>query len=220
MAGDPITVQQLPHVPVPPTPHPPVPLHPAGGVSPGGPAHNTPPQPAAHEPKLLVPGQAQDAKAAEDQAKKASRGFDDASANIAKLLSKHANPKEISKAERALYIAQGKAEFAAWHNLNVQHELKAQRSVILDQAEDELARAEVDVRDNPSPSTHAKLDAAGDRLRQASDPYDESLASVDRAEKLQHWVTSVTAPFTPLHCRRGRKIPNSCGRQRCILPGA
>jgi hypothetical protein len=64
------------------------------------------PQPAAHARKLLVQGQATDAKAAEKQAETDSVALVDALENVGK----HAPPAQISKAKHSVDIAQEKAE--------------------------------------------------------------------------------------------------------------
>jgi hypothetical protein len=169
---------------------------PARRIGPGGPGNKAAPPPAVHQPKLLVPGQAKDAKAAEDQAKAKVDAYSDAWRNLTKLVPNQSKPAEFGEALRSVHFAQWKAESATWHNLNVQLEVKAQRFAIVEQTGDELLLLQRDAGDNPNPSTLAKLDAATHRLGQALKDYDESCASVQNAEDLLRRVPGAFTPAT------------------------
>jgi hypothetical protein len=196
MPDDPMCVQQ--------TPHSRVPLHPPAddrGVTPGAADHKAAPQPAAHEPKLLVPGQAQDAKAAQKQAETASQTLMVAKLNLAKLVRENAPPAEISAAEHSADIAQEKAELATVQNAIIQREHKEQRSVILRQAEDELARS-------PQSSAATKRHAALDHIRKASDDVVESRRSFAYAEEMLHKVAGVPMRSDPSTDAATEHYPN------------
>jgi hypothetical protein len=194
MPDDPMCVQQ--------TPHSRVPLHPPAddrGVTPGAADHRAAPQPAAHEPKLLVPGQAQDAQ---KQAETASQALMVAKQNLAELISsKDATPEQISAAEHSVDIAQGKAEVATMQNAIIQREHKEQRSVILRQAEDELARS-------PQSSAATKRHAALDHIRKASDDVVESRRSFAYAEEMLHKVAGVPMRSDPSTDAATEHYPN------------
>jgi hypothetical protein len=185
MADD-MSVRQTPPLYFPPPPAGNPAAAPARGVSQGGPSQTTAPQPAAHVPKLRVPGP--DTIAAENQAEAASLALKEAKQNLAKLISEHATPARMNAAAASVHIALGKAQVAVRHNLNVQGKDLTQRQLVLDLAENERTRLEGDY---PTP---AKLDDAFDRLGRALNDWTESDARLARAGGLAAAVASVAPP--------------------------
>jgi hypothetical protein len=209
MTDNSMRVQQPSHMPVPP--HPLADdrgIAPANRVGPGGAGNNTAPQPAAREQKLLVPGQAKDTKAAEEQAETDSVALAEAMVNVGNLILNDATPAEISNAKHAANIAQGKAENATRDNVIAQREHKEQRSAIRELVGTELTKLEQEVYHNPYPSssTLTSLEATADRFSQASKDYEESRASLVHAEKMLHAVAGV--PMFPSTDAATEKYPN------------
>jgi len=107
---------------------------------------------------------------------------------FAELISKGATPEQISAAGHSVDIAQGNAEVATVRNANMQREHDEQRSDILRQAENELARL-------PQSSAATKRHAVLDHIRRASDDVVESRRSLAHAKDMLYKVAGV--PMRP-----------------------
>jgi hypothetical protein len=201
MANDSMCVQQ--------TPHSRVPLHPPAddrGVAPGAARHEAAPPPAAHEPKLLVPGPAKDTEAAQKQAKTASQALTVAKLNLAKLVRENAPPAEISAAEHLADIEQEKAELATVHDAIVQREDHEQRLAILRLADNEVTR--LLQHPNPSPSAAEKLHFAVNNVLKASKDVDDSRDRFVDAKKMLYAVAGRDVRPAPATDAATDKYPN------------